>query len=315
MPRLSLARRTLIMLAAAAAVSSVAAHAQHSAPLHVILPLSPGSGVDVITRSAQEALSRAFDGQSVVIENRPGSGGVIGTQALVRARPDGTTVGIISNNHSVNPAVLKNLPYDSLADVTPISIIGGSPFIFVVNPDKVPARTAAELQAYLKTRPNELNFGSAGNGTIIHLAGEMFLQAAGVQADHIPYRGTGPMVVDLLGGQIEMGVASLDAVQGHLRSGKLHAIGVMGRQRLKSMPEIPTFVEQGFPDVDVAGWFAVVGPKGLPAEHVQRIHAGFVKAFNDPQVQAGFASRDNFLMLNTPEQAADFLRTEQSRYA
>jgi tripartite-type tricarboxylate transporter receptor subunit TctC len=311
----SLSRRTVLALAALATLSGVhaAGFAQNKPSLRVILPLSVGSGVDLITRSAQNAVSAALD-QTVVVENLPGASGVIGTQTLVRSKPDGATVAIISNNHSVNPSVLKEIPYDSLEDITPISIIGGSPFIFVVNPKTVPARSAKELQAYLQSRPDALNYGSSGNGTILHLATEMFLQASGTKARHIPYRGTGPMVVDILGGQVEMGVASLDAVQSHLHAGSLHAIGVMGQQRLPSMPDIPTFVEQGFPTVDIAGWFAVIGPKGLPADQVARLHEGFAKGFSDPKVKEGFAARDNFLILNTPEQARDFLAKEQSRY-
>lgn len=312
-------RRTVLVRAAALAAGLLAkpmlGHAQGLPPLRVILPLGPGSGVDVIVRSAQNALAQALGGQSVVIENLPGAGGIPGTQAIIRSKPDGATVGVVSNNHAVNPSVFKNLPYDSLADITPISVIGGSPFIFVVNPQKVPARTAPELQAYLRSKPNMLHYASSGNGTIIQLAAEMFLQAADVKAQHIPYRGMGPMMADILGGQVEMGVASIDVVQGQLRSGMLHAIGVMGKQRLTSLPNIPTFIEQGFPEVDVAGWFVAVGPKGLPPEQVKRLHAGFVKGFTDPQVKAGFASRDNFLVLNSPAEAAAFLASEQKRYA
>jgi tripartite-type tricarboxylate transporter receptor subunit TctC len=312
----SLSRRTVLALAALATLSGIHAtgFAQNNPSLRVILPLSVGSGVDLITRSAQNALSAGLDGQSVVIENISGAGGIIGTQALVRSKPDGATVGIISNNHSVNPSVIKHIPYDSLGDITPISIIGGSHFVFVVNPAKVPARHAKALQAYLQSKPDTLNYGSSGNGTILHLAAEMFLQAAGTQARHTPYRGTGPMVVDIIGGQVEMGVAALDAVQSQLRAGTLHAIGVMGQQRLSSLPDIPTFIEQGFPTVDIGGWFAVVGPKGMPAEQVARLHAGFAKGFSDPTVKEGFAARDNFLTLSSPEQAREFLTKEQQRY-
>lgn len=299
---------------AAAALLPMASQAQDHPPLRVILPLSAGSGVDVIARSAHNALSQALGGQAVVIENLPGAGGITGTQNLVRATPDGTTLAIVSNNHAVNPSVFKSMPYDSQKDITPITVIGGSPFIFVVNP-KVPARDAKQLQEYLLSKPDELNYGSSGNGTILQLAAEMFLQAAGAQVRHIPYRGTGPMVADIIGGQVEMGVASLDAVQSQLRAGTLHAIGVMGTERLPSMPDIPTFIEQGFPSVNVAGWFALVGPKGLAPETVQRLHDGFVKGFNDPQVKVGLTARDNFLILNTPEQAAAFLKEEQARYA
>lgn len=236
-------------LAASAALLPHGAQAQSAAPLRVILPIGPGAG------------------------------GITSTQALVKAAPDSNTIAFISNNHAVNPSVFPKLPYDSLNDITPISIVGGSPFVLVVNPAKVPARTAKELQAFLKTRPDALNYASSGNGTIIHLAGEMFVDAAGVKIRHIPYKGMGPMITDIIAGQVEMGVGALGAVQNHLRSGALRAIGVMGRQRSASLPEVPTLAEQGF-----------------------------------PEVKAGFAKRDDLLMLTSPEAAAQFLRTEQERY-
>jgi tripartite-type tricarboxylate transporter receptor subunit TctC len=316
--KVSAKRRAVFTWGAALATGMMArpltSLAQSSSPLHVILPLSAGSGVDIIVRSAQNALGAAF-GQPVVIENKPGAGGITGTAALLRSAPDGSTVGIVSNNHCVNPSVFKSLPYDSLADITPISVIGGSPFVFVVNPKKLAARTAPELQAYLRSRPDQVRYGSSGNGTIIQLAAEMFLQAADVKAQHIPYRGTGPMIADILSGQVEMGVAALAVVQGYLKNGMLHAIGVMGKQRVHSMPDIPTFIEQGFPAVDIAGWFAVIGPKGIPADQVRRLHDGFVKGFTDPKVKAGFDKRDDFLILDTPAQATAFFAAEVKRYA
>ncbi len=293
----------------------VAVQAQTQPPLRVVLPVGAGSGVDVIVRSVQNALSKALGGQTVVIENLPGAGGMTGTQALVRAAPDGNTIAFVSNNHAVNPSVYKKMPYDSLADLTPISIVGGSPFVLVVNPAKVPAKNAKELQAFLKAKPDAYNYASSGNGTIIHLAGEMFVDAAGVQIRHIPYKGMGPMITDIIGGQVEMGVGAVAAVQGQIKSGQLRAIGVMGQHRAASLPDVPTMVEQGFAEVDVAGWFAVIGPKGLPPAQVKRLHDAIVTAFGDPEVKAGFAKRDDFLTLSTPEAAAQFLKAEQERYA
>lgn len=297
------------------ALFSALAWAQSAPPLRVILPVGAGSGVDVIARSAQNALSKALGGQPVVIENLPGAGGITGTQALVKAAPDGNTIAFVSNNHSVNPSVFKKMPYDSLNDITPISVVGGSPFVLVVNPAKVPAKNAKELQAFLKAKPDAYNYGSSGNGTIIHLAGEMFVDAAGVQIKHIPYKGMGPLISDVIGGQVEMGVAAVPAVQGHLKSGALRAIGVMGKQRVASLPDVPTLAEQGFPEVDVAGWFAVVGPKGLPAAQVKRLHDAVVAAFNDPEVKAAMAKQDNAISPIGPEASAQFFKSEQDRYA
>jgi tripartite-type tricarboxylate transporter receptor subunit TctC len=305
-------RRTAIAIALGLLLGGSAL--AQTTPLRVILPLGAGSGVDTIIRTAQTALSKALGDQPVVIENLPGAGGITGTQALVKAAPDGQTIAVVSNNHAVNPSVFKKLPYDSLADITPITVVGATPFVLVVNPAKVPAKTARELQAFLNAKPGEYNYASSGNGTIIHLAGEMFVDAVGAQVRHIPYKGTGPMVVDLMSGQVELGVVALPAIQGQLKAGTLRAIGIMGRSRVPSMPDLPTIAEQGFPDVDVAGWFAVVGPAKLPAAQVKRIHDAFVVTFNDPTVKAAMAKQENLINPLAPDAAAQFFKSEQVRF-
>jgi len=306
-------RRLIIGLAAALLCGATTVHAQ-STPMRMILPVGAGSGVDTIMRAAQSELSKAL-GQTVVIENLPGAGGITGTSAIVKAAPDGNTIGVLSNNHAVNPSVYKTLPYDSLADITPVTVIGSTPFVLVVNAGKVPAKNAKELQAFLKAKPGAYNYGSSGNGTIIHLAGEMFVDAAGVEVKHIPYKGVGPQITDLIGGQIELGVVALPAVQGHLKSGALRAIGVMGPSRVASLPDLPTIAEQGFPDVDIGGWFVVVGPAKLPPAQVKRIHDAVVAAFATADVKAAMAKQENVIAPTTPEAAAAFMKSEQERYA
>jgi tripartite-type tricarboxylate transporter receptor subunit TctC len=311
----SISRRTVIALTAVALFAASAVQAQSSGPMRVILPIGAGSGVDTIMRAAQNDLSKALGGQPVVIENLPGAGGITGTSAIVKAAPDGNTIGVISNNHAVNPSVFKKIPYDSLKDITPISVVGSTPFVLVVNPAKVPAKNAKELQAFLKAKPGVYNYASSGNGTIIHLAGEMFVDAAEVDVKHIPYKGTGPMIADLIGGQVELGVVAVPAAQGHLKSGALRAIGVMGKQRVASLPDLPTIAEQGFPDVDIAGWFAVIGPAKLPAAQVKRLHDAVVAAFASADVKAAMAKQENVIAPTSPEAAAQFLASEQDRYA
>jgi tripartite-type tricarboxylate transporter receptor subunit TctC len=307
--------RRLILAAAATLLAGAAPYAAaQSGPLKVVLPVGAGSGVDTILRAAQGELSKAFGGQPVVIENLPGAGGITGTQAIVKAAPDGNTIGVVSNNHAVNPSVFKSLPYDSINDLTPISVIGSTPFVLVVNPAKVPAKNARELQAFLKAKPGAYNYASSGNGTIIHLAGEMFVDAAGVEVRHIPYKGVGPMVSDIIGGQVELGVVAVPAAQAHIKSGALRPIGIMSKARVASLPDVPTIAEQGFPDVDVAGWFAVVGPAKLPAAQVKRVHDAFVTAFNSADVKAAMAKQDNVIAPTTPEAALAFFKSEQERY-
>lgn len=304
-------RRAALVFGAAVLLAGTAVQAQ--TPLRVILPVSAGSGVDTIMRAAQNELSKAL-GQPVVLDNLPGAGGITGTSALVRSAPDGNTVGVLSNNHAVNPSVFKKLPYDSIKDITSISVIGSTPFVLVVNP-KVPAKSAKDLQALMKAKPGEFNHGSSGNGTIIHLANEMFLRALAVDAKHVPYKGSGSQIIDLMSGQVQLGAVPVPAVQDQIKNGTLRAIGVMGETRVPTLPDVPTIAEQGFPEVDIAGWFMVAGPKGLPADKVKKLHDAFAAAFNTAEVKAAMAKQDNVIAPTTPEAAAAFLKSEEERYA
>jgi tripartite-type tricarboxylate transporter receptor subunit TctC len=280
--------------------------------IRFILPVATGSGVDTITRAAAPALSRALGG-NVVVENQPGAGGVIGTSAMIRSAPDGNTLSVVSNNHVIYPSVLKTVPFDPVKDITPIAIMGTTPIVLVANP-KVEARNSKELVALLKARPGQVNYGSSGNGTILHLAAQQFLDAAGVKATHVPYKGVGPMVTDLLGGQVEFGAVALPSVQGHLKSGALRAIGVATKDRVAAAPEIPTFLEQGLQYVSEA-WFAVVGPKGLPPADVKRIHAAVVEAFGSAEVKDAMARQGNAIAISSPEAAAKHFAAELDKYA
>ncbi len=283
-------------------------------PLRVVLPVGAGSGVDTIMRAVGPSLSKAL-GQPVVIENLPGAGGITGTSAIVKAPADGLTIGVVSNNHVVNPSVYKKMPFDSLADITPISVLGSTPFVLVINPNKLPARNVQELVPLLKARPGDYNYASSGNGTILHLAAEMFVDEAGVNMKHIPYKGVGPMTADLIGGQVELGVLAVPAVQGHLKSGALRAIGVGSAARVPALPDVPTLAEQGLPNYQLEGWFAVVAPARLPAAEVRRIHAAFVTAMATPEVREAMARQGNVINPGTPEAAAQFFKSELDKYA
>ena len=304
----------LASLALVGATTAVQA-ADKDKPLRVVLPVGAGSGVDTIMRAAAPSLTKALDGQAVVIENLPGAGGITGASVIVRAPADGQTIGVVSNNHVVNPSVFKKMPFDAINDITPISVVGATPFVLVVNPGKVAAKNAKELQALLKAKPDGYNYASSGNGTILHLAGAMFMDAAGVDVRHVPYKGVGPMVADIMGGQVEMGVLAVPAVQGQLKSGALRAIGVMGKTRVASLPDVPTMIEQGFTDVDIAGWFAVVGPAKLPPAEVKRLHTAVVAAFAMPETKEAMAKQENIISPMTPEASLQFFKTEQERYA
>ncbi len=308
-------RRVLAASAAGIAIASLplAAGAQ-TGTVKFILPNATGSGVDAITRAAQPALAKALNA-SVVVDNQPGAGGVVGLQALARSAPDGNTLSVVSNNVVIFPSVLKSLPFDMPGDFTPIAIVGATPMVLVVNPAKVSATNSKEFIALLKSKPGQLNFASGGNGTILHLATELFLEEAGATAKHIPYKGVGPMVTDLIGGQVEFGTAALPSVQAHIKSGALRPIGMLAAQRTPAAPEIPTFVEQGLPNFVVDAWFAVIGPKGMSAANVKKAHDAVVAAFADPTVKDVMAKQGNTINISTTEQAQAAFRRELAKYA
>ena len=288
--------------------------AQSDRPIKFILPNATGSGIDAITRAAAPALSKTLGG-SVVVDNQAGAGGVVGLQALSKTVPDGFTLSMVSNNVVIFPSVLKSLPFDMPGDFTPIAIVGSTPMVLVVNPQKVAAASSRDFIALLKAKPDGYNFGSGGTGTILHLAAEMFIDEANVTARHIPYKGVGQMVTDLLGGQIDFAVLALPSVQQHIKSGALRAIGLCGDKRTAAAPDIPTFVEQGLSGFVTEGWFAVIGPKGLSATQVKRIHEAVVAAFSDTAVKDTMAKQGNTINISSPEQAQKGFRSELAKSA
>jgi tripartite-type tricarboxylate transporter receptor subunit TctC len=288
--------------------------AQADRPVKFILPNATGSGVDAITRAAAPALGKAL-GANVVVENQAGASGVIGLQAMAKNPPDGYTLSVVSNNVVIFPSVIKNLPFDMPGDFTPIAVLGSTPLVLVANPQRVPAGNAREFIAALKAKPDGFNFGSGGTGTILHLAAEMFVDEAGVKARHIPYKGVGPMVTDLLGGQIDFAVLALPSVQQHIKSGALKAVGMCGDKRNAAAPDVPTFVEQGLPRYVIDAWFGVLGPKGMSAAAVKKVHDALVAAFNDPAVKETMAKQGNTIAIESVEQAQKTFRSEMERFA
>jgi tripartite-type tricarboxylate transporter receptor subunit TctC len=314
-------KQNITRRAALAALSSAAAVAfpglslaQADRPVKFILPNATGSGVDAITRAAAPALGKAF-GANVVVENQAGASGVIGLQALAKNPPDGLTLSVVSNNVVIFPSVIKNLPFEMPADFTPIAVLGATPLVLVANPQKVPSGNSREFIAALRAKPDGYNFGSGGTGTILHLAAEMFVDEAGVKARHIPYKGVGPMVTDLLGGQIDFAVLALPSVQQHIKSGALKAVGMCGDKRSAAAPDIPTFAEQGLPTYVIDAWFGVLGPKGMSAAAVKKVNDAMVQAFNDPAVKETMAKQGNTIAISTPEHAQRIFRSEMERFA
>ena len=288
--------------------------AQADRPVKFILPNATGSGVDAITRAAAPAIGKAL-GANVVVENQAGASGVIGLQAMAKNPPDGLTLSMVSNNVVIFPSVIKNLPFEMPGDFTPIAVLGATPLVLVANPQKMPTSSSREFIAALRAKPDGYNFGSGGTGTILHLAAEMFVDEARVKARHIPYKGVGPMVTDLLGGQIDFAVLALPSVQQHIKSGALKAVGMCGDKRSAAAPDIPTFVEQGLPTYVIDAWFGVLGPKGMSAATVKKVNDALVQAFNDPAVKETMAKQGNTIAISTPEHAQRVFRSEMERFA
>ena len=319
MDKIGVSRRALLAggsLALAGVATGKTAFAQQAAgkTIQFILPVAVASGVDTITRTAQNELSKAL-GATVVVNNQPGAGGLIGTQQLVKSAPDGLTLSIVSNNHVIYPSVLKSVPFDPIADITPIAILGSTPIVLVVNPKKIAAKSLAELTALFKAKPDGYNYGSSGNGTILHLAAAMYVEQAGVKVTHVPYKGVGPLLNDLIAETVDMAMLAYPSIVAHLQAGTLRAIGVGTPQRIAAAPDIPTFVEQGMPDYLVEGWFAVIGPPKLPPAEVARVHAAFTTAFSAPEVKEAMAKQANTINIQSPEKSAAYMKSELAKYA
>ena len=259
-----------------AATCALPAFAQ-TATTKFILPVSAGSGVDGIVRAAGNQLGKAL-GTSVVVENQPGAGGIVGTQNLIKAAPDGNTLSFVSNNHVIYPSVTKNLSFDAIADITPIAVVAYTPLVLIVNA-KFPAKDLREFVALLKASPGKYNYGSSGNGTILHLAPELFKDVTGTFSTHIPYRGFAPMLNDIVGGQVDWGVSALPAALGQIKAGTVRGLCIPMDKRSAAAPDIPTAAEAGFPQYQIDAWIACVGPKGLSSAQVQRVNAAIRTAF------------------------------------
>lgn len=316
-PTRPIPRRTaLAMVLASLASGALPALAQtraagHDKALRVILPLSAGSGADGAIRAISTPISKAL-GQPLVIENLPGAGGITGTAQIVRAPKDGDTIGIVSNNHVVNPSLYKNIPFDSIKDIAPITIIGTTPFVLVANP-KVPARTVQELIAHAKAHPGTLNYGSSGNGTILHLGAAMFVEQAQIDVPHIPYKGMGQLMNDLLSGQVQLGVVAVAPAMAHIKAGSLRAIGITSAKRSASLPDVPTIAEQGLPQYELDGWIAAIAPAGVPKAEMDRLYQGFVQGIASPEAREALIAQGYEIQLTPPEVAARFMASEKQR--
>ena len=309
--------RRALLVTAAASISCLAPALAAAQPagkaVRIVLPVGAGSGVDAAARAMTDGISKSL-GQPVVIENMPGAGGVIGTAQIVNAPKDGGTIGVVSNNHVVNPSVYKSMPFDSLKDITPIMVVGATPFVLVIHP-ALPAGDVQALVALAKAKPGVLNYGSSGNGTILHLAAQMLVSEGGIDVVHVPYRSTGQLMTDLLSGQVQMAFVSTAVAAPHIKAGTLRALGVTTTTRSTYLPEVPTIAEAGLPNYSLQGWFAVIGPAGLPVAAVARIHTAFKAALETAQVRDALLAQGYTLLATSPEDAGRYFASEAAKMA
>ncbi len=298
-------------LGAACAVSSALAQAYPSRPIRFIVPFGVSAG-DAAARLLATAMGASM-GQPLVVENITGAGGLTGTTQMVRSPKDGYTISLVNNGHVINPNIYKDMPFDSIKDITPIGMIGHTPLMLVINPS-VPAKDLKELIALAKAKPGTLSYGSSGNGSALHLAGVMFAKEADVNIKHIPYKAAAQMYTDLIGGHIDMSFPAASTAAAQVQSGKMRAIGVTSQVRSKAQPNVPTLAQAGLPNYNFVGWFGIAGPAGLPRPIVDRLNAELKAALALPEVQEGLAKLDVTSMGGTPEVAAQFIESELEKH-
>jgi tripartite-type tricarboxylate transporter receptor subunit TctC len=280
-------------------------------PVRFIVPFAPSGGADIVARVVAGRIGDTL-GQQVVIDNRAGGGGTIGAEIAARATPDGYTLIMGSASYAISPSLYK-LPYDAIRDVTPVGMLATAPFVIVVNPS-VPAKSVSELIAVAKAKPGAMNFGSSGIGSITHLATELFDMMAGVSMTHIPYKGNGPALTDLLGGQIHLIFLTSPVVGPHVQTGRLRALAVSGRERTATLPAVPTVAEAGLRGYEVMTWYAVWGPRGLPAGIVSRWNGEINRVIQIPDVMERFASDGLKPAPGSPQDFATMLKRDVERW-
>jgi len=283
-------------------------------PIRMVCPSSPGGTTDYVARLVAQNLTEAW-GQQVVVDDRPGAGGIVGTEMVAKALPDGYTLllGTITT-HAINPALHAGLAFDAVKDFAPISLVVSSPQLLAVHPS-VPVRTVKELIALAKAKPGQFNYGSAGSGNSSHLVFELFKSMTGIAVTHVPYKGSGPAISALVGGEVQMIITGIVALYPQIKSGRLRGIAVTSLQRAAALPDLPTISESGVPGFDVTSWFGVFAPARTSNAIVMKLNAQIRAMLDAPQVRQRLISQGADPASNTPEQFAAFVESEQARWS
>ena len=296
----------LLACSPAASWAQQAAKDYPSRPIRLVVPYAPGGTMDFIGHVLGQKLASAL-GQNLFLDNRAGAGGAIGTDAVAKAAPDGYTILVTSSAHAMLPSISKKLPYDAVKDLAPIALVArGVGSVLVVHPS-VPARSVREFIALAKARPGMLNYGSGGVGSVTHFGPESFSLAAGIRMTHVPYKGVGQAIIDIIAGRVEVGVVSATVVLAHIRSGKLRALGITAPARWSELPNVPTIDEAGLKGYTYILWYGMWFPAGTPAEYGARIRAETAKAFEDPATKRTFAEQGLVAVMVGPQEFAKLI--------
>jgi len=301
---------------AAALLCAVAAQAQQPypvRPIRLVVPSSPGGGTDITARIMAPKLGE-YLGQQVVVENRPGAGTMIGGEAVARSAPDGYTLLMGISTLAINPAMYRKMPYDALKDFAPISQAVSLPNILVTHPS-LPVKTVKELIAFGKARPGQINFASAGVGTNPHLSMELFLSMAGVKMIHVPYKGSGQGVIDLIAGHVSVMTPSILTGLPHIKAGRLRGLGVTSARRAAGAPEIPTIAEAGVPGYEAVQWFGILAPAGTPRAIIERVNREAVRVLQTPDVRERLVADGADPVGSSPDEFGAFIRAETVKWA
>jgi tripartite-type tricarboxylate transporter receptor subunit TctC len=296
----------------AACPAEALAQAYPARPVRMLVPFTPGGGTDILTRILGTKMSESM-GQQVVVDNRPGGNTLVATEMVARAAPDGYTLIMQTNNLAANPTLYRGkLGFDTLKDLAPVSLVAGNPHVLVVHPS-LPVKTLRDYIALAKEKPGTITFASAGSGTVNHLSGELLKMLAGIDLVHVPYKGSGSVMPDLLGGQVNSLFAAMPTVTANIRAGRLRAIAVTTPKRFRGLPDVPTIAESGYPGYDMSSWFGVLAPAGTPQPVITRLHAEITKALKDPAV---FQRLEDYEIFgSTPAQFGAFIRVEIDKTA
>jgi tripartite-type tricarboxylate transporter receptor subunit TctC len=282
-------------------------------PVRIVVPLSPGGFADTPARMLTPRLSEQM-GRQFFVENKPGAGGTIGADFVAKSPPDGYTLLLTGTPHVISAHLYKKLSYDSLKDFTHIALIASGPYALVVNPQKVPAASVRELVALAKAQPGKIDFASSGNGSAQHLVSALFNSMAGIELNHVPYKGSGPAMQDLVAGQVGVSFAGIPNVLSHVRAGRLRALAVSTPTRWSELPDIPTVAQAGVPGYEATLWLNISGPAGMPADIVQRLHTEIGKALKDSEVQKNFRSGGVDATLMGPQELERFMVSEHEKW-